>query len=321
MTSVNKRVLKDIQEGKANLLEECGIHIAPEEEDYYKVHFILQGPEESPFDGGLYHGVLHLNNEHPLKPPRIYMFTPSGRFTVEHHPIPKDRGGICTNFTAYHPESWTPVCNIETVLKGFGSFMCDLELQGVGGILSKPAQIIPFTKKSIDHIKHDEMAMKLFPELWSSLVDKTFTRVKLSDMSKKKTEPVKEIEYLEEESSVEHSDNKKKGGKESKGSKGSKGNKGSKGSKGNNKKVTRRNKESSEESSEESSSEEIKKRNTKEIKKRNTKKIINEPSEESSEESSDDKSKKRNKKMPQSNAAKKKKVTNVAKKVSNSKKL
>ena len=70
MTSnINKRVLKDVREGMINLKKEFGILIAPEENDYYKVHFLLPGPEGTPFEGGLYHGMVRLNEFHPQKAP------------------------------------------------------------------------------------------------------------------------------------------------------------------------------------------------------------------------------------------------------------
>ena len=93
MTQPNKRVIKDIMDGMKNLKGDFGIYIAPEDTDYYKVHFVLQGPENTPFEGGLYHGMIRLNNDHPIRPPRLHMITPSGRFTAEKYPISVSSGG------------------------------------------------------------------------------------------------------------------------------------------------------------------------------------------------------------------------------------
>lgn len=43
-------------------------------------HYVVKGPEESPYFGGYYHGTLVFPREFPFKPPSIYMLTPNGRF-------------------------------------------------------------------------------------------------------------------------------------------------------------------------------------------------------------------------------------------------
>lgn len=43
-------------------------------------HYVVKGPEESPYHGGYYHGTLVFPREFPFKPPSIYMLTPNGRF-------------------------------------------------------------------------------------------------------------------------------------------------------------------------------------------------------------------------------------------------
>lgn len=187
MTSiVHKRVIKDIEEGKINLKNEFGIYIAPEENDFYKVHFILPGPEDTPFEGGLYHGMIRLNNNHPMGAPNIHMITPNGRFMSEQYPIPNGSRGICTTATSFHPESWTPVSNIETVLKGFISLMCDPYDGGIGGIKSSNEKMKELAKDSINHIKSDIIVKKLFPELYESIINGTYKPIKMAELSNPK---------------------------------------------------------------------------------------------------------------------------------------
>lgn len=185
---VNKRVLKDIQVARETLKKELGIYIAPEENNYYRIHFILPGPEGTPFEGGLYHGMIRLNDNHPYSPPNIHMITPNGRFTVESHPIPATSRGICTTFTSFHPESWTPINDICTILKGFISFMCQPFHAdggaGIGGIQSTDERKRKLAKQSIDHIKSEPVVKVLFPDLYQSLVNGTYKPIKLADLSK-----------------------------------------------------------------------------------------------------------------------------------------
>lgn len=181
---VHKRVIKDIKDGIKNLKDEFGIYIAPEENNFYHVHFILPGPEDTPFEGGLYHGMIRLNDNHPYSAPNIHMITPNGRFVPEQYPIKNGSRGICTTATAFHPESWTPINNIETVMKGFISLMCDPYDGGIGGMKSTTEQMKKMAKESIDHLKLDSVVKNLFPDLYEKIIDGTFKSVKLVELSK-----------------------------------------------------------------------------------------------------------------------------------------
>ena len=59
-------------------------------------HFTVRGAMGTPYQGGLYHGVIELPSDYPFKPPKIMLLTPSGWFETN-----KD---ICMSFTDYHPE-------------------------------------------------------------------------------------------------------------------------------------------------------------------------------------------------------------------------
>lgn len=58
----------------------------------------MRGPDDSPYAGGEYHGVLQFTPNYPFAPPGIKMFTPSGRFQVSvipgfllHEEFPKSK--------------------------------------------------------------------------------------------------------------------------------------------------------------------------------------------------------------------------------------
>lgn len=174
MTSVNKRVLKDITEGRVCLKKEFGIYLEPEESNFYRVHFVLPGPSGTPFEGGLYHGMIRLNENHPHAPPNIHMITPNGRFVAESCPIPNGSRGICTTTSSFHPETWTPMNNLETIIKGFVSLMCDPYEGGVGGISSTQEQMKKLAKDSIKNLINDKLVKELFPDLYQNLVNGTY---------------------------------------------------------------------------------------------------------------------------------------------------
>lgn len=92
------------------------IYVAPD--DLKNVYFRIAGlPEPSPYAGGEYIVHVKLSNDYPMLPPDVLMLTPTGRFSVGRK--------ICTTFTSYHKESWTPMYDFRAILKSFLSFMLD----------------------------------------------------------------------------------------------------------------------------------------------------------------------------------------------------
>lgn len=78
-------------------------------------HYVIQGPPETPYEGGEYYGRITFPPEYPFKPPTIRMTTPSGRFQ------PDTR--LCLTMSDFHPSSWNPSWSVSTILNGLLSFM------------------------------------------------------------------------------------------------------------------------------------------------------------------------------------------------------
>lgn len=186
-TQVNKRVIKDITNGQVNLKKDHQILISPEPENMFNVHFILPGPEDTPYEGGLYHGMIRLNLQHPVKAPNIHMFTPTGRFVAEGYPLSSGSRGICTTATSFHPETWTPINNLETVMIGFLSLMCDPDDRHVGGVHTTNEQKKAYAKASHQTLMASSVVKDLFTDLHESLVNGTYQPVKLSEISKRRS--------------------------------------------------------------------------------------------------------------------------------------
>lgn len=41
------------------------------QDDLFTWHFTIRGPDDTEFEGGIYHGVIKLPTSYPLKPPSI----------------------------------------------------------------------------------------------------------------------------------------------------------------------------------------------------------------------------------------------------------
>lgn len=171
-TRVHKRVIKDIKDAVVNLKNTYGIEIAHEENNMYNVHFVMPGPDDTPFERGMYHGMIRLNANHPMVAPNIFMITPNGRFSVDQCPISSHNQGICTTATSYHPETWTPINNIETVIIGFISLMTDeINTGGIGSIITSDRKKKSLAKKSYEALKNDIYFKKLFPEAYARVIE------------------------------------------------------------------------------------------------------------------------------------------------------
>lgn len=57
-------------------------------------HFTFTGIQGTAYEDGFYHGSIRLDPSYPLKPPSIYMLTPSGRWDVGK--------SICLSATNFH---------------------------------------------------------------------------------------------------------------------------------------------------------------------------------------------------------------------------
>jgi len=88
---------------------------APLEENLFEWHFTVRGPEDTEFQGGIYHGRIIVPAEYPMKPPDIIVLTPNGRFEVGKK--------ICLSISGFHPETWQPSWSIRTALLAILGFM------------------------------------------------------------------------------------------------------------------------------------------------------------------------------------------------------
>jgi len=116
-----------------------------DDNDILQVYFVLRGPEDSVYENGWYMGKFSMNTHFPIKAPDVYMFTPSGRFSINRK--------LCTTFTAYHPERWKPTWNIASLVRAMRSFFFDDvngEGRGIGAINASDAVRRKHAEQSMD---------------------------------------------------------------------------------------------------------------------------------------------------------------------------
>lgn len=126
---VSKRILNEIKN-----LQQKPSHMffaEPLKNNLYEWHFTLRGFEGSDYENGLYHGVVYLPAEYPMKGPDIRFFTKNGRFQTNKN--------ICLSASSYHPEQWTPLWKIRNILESLDAFFLD-EAPGIGAIQLSSSQ-------------------------------------------------------------------------------------------------------------------------------------------------------------------------------------
>jgi ubiquitin-protein ligase len=104
---------------------ECSIRLSPLTGNLREWHFSLLGPDNTPYQGGCYHGKISLPSEYPHRAPAMCMLTPSGRWEVG-----KD---ICLSVTSYHQETWNPNWSLRTLVMGLRLHMPS-HAQEIGGV-------------------------------------------------------------------------------------------------------------------------------------------------------------------------------------------
>ncbi|RNF00295.1 ubiquitin-conjugating enzyme E2 [Trypanosoma conorhini] len=119
-------------------------------------YFIINGPADTPYDGGRYFGRLNFPPEYPMKPPEIIMLTPTGRFEVNRP--------ICLTMSNAHPEHWSPLWGIRTIVTGLLSFMAGEEVAN-GSITCSDAQRRKYARESRRfNVEQLTIYKQLFPE-------------------------------------------------------------------------------------------------------------------------------------------------------------
>ncbi|XP_058054383.1 ubiquitin-conjugating enzyme E2 J2 [Anopheles bellator] len=126
-------------------------------------HYVIKGPEDSPYYGGYYHGTLLFTKEFPFKPPSIYMTTPNGRF--------KTNKRLCLSISDFHPDTWNPAWSVATILTGLLSFMLETT-PTMGSCETTTYEKRRYAQQSLTFNMKDEVFQELFPEVCEEITER-----------------------------------------------------------------------------------------------------------------------------------------------------
>ncbi|KAL7843551.1 hypothetical protein AOLI_G00250630 [Acnodon oligacanthus] len=145
-------------------------------------HYVVRGPEKTPYEGGYYHGKLVFPREFPFKPPSIYMITPNGRF--------KCNTRLCLSITDFHPDTWNPAWSVSTILTGLLSFMVE-KGPTLGSIETSDYTKRQLSAQSLAFNLKDNVFCDLFPDVVDEIRQKQKTQEELR--SRPKTLPLPDV--------------------------------------------------------------------------------------------------------------------------------
>jgi ubiquitin-conjugating enzyme E2 N len=114
----------------------------------YNGHFFvkLHGPEETPYEGGLFELEILLPSDYPLSPPTCLFITRI------YHPNIDKQGRICLDILK---DKWTPALQIRSVLLSLQALMADANLND------------PLDEEIAAHWKSNEKGAKQTAKEWT----------------------------------------------------------------------------------------------------------------------------------------------------------
>lgn len=103
----------------------------------------IYGLTEDVYKGGEYLLEILIPTDYPYSAPDFRMLTPNGRFDIERK--------LCFSNSGYHPEEWSPLWNMRTIIMGFLSFFLENGSTGIGHINTTDEHKRVLAKKSVEY--------------------------------------------------------------------------------------------------------------------------------------------------------------------------
>ncbi|CAO2623237.1 Ubiquitin-conjugating enzyme E2 D4 [Lemmus lemmus] len=116
-TMALKRIQKELLDLTHDPPAQCSA--GPVGEDLFHWGATIMGPEDSPYQGGVFFLVINFPSDYPFKPPKI-TFT-----TRIYHPNINRKGNICLDILG---SEWSPALTISQVLLSVGTLLCNPNL-------------------------------------------------------------------------------------------------------------------------------------------------------------------------------------------------
>eukprot|EP00184_Porphyridium_aerugineum_P007149 CAMPEP_0184699622 /NCGR_PEP_ID=MMETSP0313-20130426/5833_1 /TAXON_ID=2792 /ORGANISM="Porphyridium aerugineum, Strain SAG 1380-2" /LENGTH=149 /DNA_ID=CAMNT_0027158741 /DNA_START=245 /DNA_END=694 /DNA_ORIENTATION=- len=145
MAGLPKRIVKETERLQAEPAP--GISAVPHENNPRHFNVIIQGPDDSPYAGGIFKLELFLPEDYPMTPPKVRFLTRI------YHPNIDRLGRICLDILK---DKWSPALQIRTVL---------LSIQA---LLSAPNPDDPLNNEAAERWKKEEAKAIQTAKQWTA---------------------------------------------------------------------------------------------------------------------------------------------------------
>ena len=102
-----------------------GIMVIPDEEEMTKLHCLITGPFDTPYEGGFFYFLICCPPNYPISAPKVKLMT-TGQGCVRFNPNLYKNGKVCLSILGtWSGPSWSPALSISSVLISIQSLMND----------------------------------------------------------------------------------------------------------------------------------------------------------------------------------------------------
>ncbi len=115
LPQAKRRLLKDVERAQEPLMQEMGIYYVIQEERMNKGLALVEGPENTPYEGCLLLFSFGFPDDYPFSPPKVLFLTTDGR--TRFHPNLYIDGKVCLSILGtYSGPSWSGTQSLSSVL-------------------------------------------------------------------------------------------------------------------------------------------------------------------------------------------------------------
>ena len=109
-----RRINKELIDFAKDPPENCSA--GPQNTDLFNWSATIMGPQDSPFQDGIFNLIIHFPTDYPFKPPKV-------NFTTKiYHPNISSSGSICLDILK---QQWSPALTINKILLSICSLLTD----------------------------------------------------------------------------------------------------------------------------------------------------------------------------------------------------
>ena len=100
-----------------------GMCVVADEDDVTKIHALITGPFDTPYEGGFFYFVIRCPPDYPIRPPRVKFMT-TGHGQVRFNPNLYKNGKVCLSILGtWTGPSWSPAQSLSSVLISIQSLL------------------------------------------------------------------------------------------------------------------------------------------------------------------------------------------------------